>query len=526
MTDGKKEHREPAHSIRPPHSLLTQPPDGTTRKGTMTDYKKQRRDDERPSSRPQAPHNRYEEQRSSGPARPRLNRESVDRAWESGAPNTHADYRPRYPRGTNPRLPRPSQNPSQGNWRNAQPSEHSSAPNDRPYDRRPFDNRQDHPRPERPPYNPNQNTPSNDEGPRPPRSFNTNNNPYNTSRPRFDDRRNDRPGPSDRPSSSGPGYGPRPNFRPQPNYNQRPPYRENDRYHGAPRNNERDERQPREFERDNRPPRNFDRQPGTFNRDSRPPYREDYRNDRQPGTFNRDNRPPRSFDRQPGTFNRDNRPPRGYERRGEPGRFERDNRPARYPQANTENPRWQSRPGIQGAQPEPQGQDEQFEGDYERFSGTRRRERPVTPYRPYPGKEKPGQQNWRDEHPAEEERHVTRLPDGRVLKGPRPVQRRDAEFWNDVSDETAQLVKPLHKIASPDEEIGEEQSTGGIEGKPTTVESVEKATFRPEKKVSKPRTRVASSVARAKKPRAKKGESKPPSKGPRPSQKGYKWPTT
>jgi hypothetical protein len=443
----------------------------------MTDYNKQRPDDERPSSRPQAPNNRYGEQRSSGPARPRLNRESVDRAWESGAPSTHADYRPRNPRGNNIR---PSQNTPQGNWRNAQQSEHSSAPNGR----RSFDNRQDHPRPDRPPYTPH--TPSSSEGPRP-RSFNTYNNTDNTSRPRFDDRRNDRPNSTDRPHSNGPNNGPRPNFRPQPNNNQRPPYRENDRYQGTPpRNSERDERQPREFERDQRPPRKFDRQPGAFNRD--------------------------------------NRPPRGNERRGEPGRFERDNRPARYPQANMQNPRWQSRPGVQGEQHGPDGQHEQFEGDYERFDGTQRRERPITPYRPNPGKERPVRRD--DQSSTEEERHVTRLPDGRVLKGPRTVQRRDAEFWTEVADESAQLVKPLHDATSPAEEIEGKQPTEGIEGNPPIEESGDKGTLRPEKKAYKPRTRVASSVARAKKPRTKKGESKPPSKGPKPSQKGYKWPTT
>src|SRR5205823_9616036 len=56
------------------------------------DFSKQRRDDERPSSR-NSSSGRYGEERSPRPARPRLNREAVDRAWENGAPQNHADYR-------------------------------------------------------------------------------------------------------------------------------------------------------------------------------------------------------------------------------------------------------------------------------------------------------------------------------------------------------------------------------------------------------------------------------------------------
>ena len=57
-------------------------------------YDSQRRDDTRPSSRNQSSGG-YGESRPPRPARPRLNRETVDRAWENGAPRNHADYHTR-----------------------------------------------------------------------------------------------------------------------------------------------------------------------------------------------------------------------------------------------------------------------------------------------------------------------------------------------------------------------------------------------------------------------------------------------
>src|SRR5205814_5883063 len=65
------------------------------------DFDKQRRDDVRPSSR-NSSSNRNREERPSRPPRPRPTRESVDRAWESGASHEHADYRTR----SNNRQPR------------------------------------------------------------------------------------------------------------------------------------------------------------------------------------------------------------------------------------------------------------------------------------------------------------------------------------------------------------------------------------------------------------------------------------
>src|SRR5438874_3579629 len=87
------------------------------------DYNKQSRDDMRSLPRDQSP-NRAGGERSSRTPRPRLNRETVDRAWKSGAPIQHADYRTRSSNGQ----------PSRNSWRNNQQSEHSSAQNGRrPY---------------------------------------------------------------------------------------------------------------------------------------------------------------------------------------------------------------------------------------------------------------------------------------------------------------------------------------------------------------------------------------------------------
>src|SRR5258708_38952409 len=88
------------------------------------EFDKQRRDDSRPSFRKPSS-GRNGEERTPRPARPRLNRETVDRAWESGAQQQHADYRPR----------------SNSNWRSNQQSEYSSQ-NGRSGGR-PYGNRQD-----------------------------------------------------------------------------------------------------------------------------------------------------------------------------------------------------------------------------------------------------------------------------------------------------------------------------------------------------------------------------------------------
>src|SRR5262249_25427869 len=90
----------------------------------------------------------------SGPARPRLNRATVDRAWENGAPHRHADYKPRHPNeaGTNRTNHRPN---SQRNWRNTQPSEqpsHNQAFHERGDGKRPAQYHNAHTQPHRSDY--------------------------------------------------------------------------------------------------------------------------------------------------------------------------------------------------------------------------------------------------------------------------------------------------------------------------------------------------------------------------------------
>src|SRR5436305_10403497 len=88
-----------------------------------TDYDNQPREDTRSCPRNQSA-NRAGDERSPRTPRPRLSRETVDRAWKSGAPIQHADYRTRSSNGQ----------PSRNSWRNNQQSEHSSAQNGRrPY---------------------------------------------------------------------------------------------------------------------------------------------------------------------------------------------------------------------------------------------------------------------------------------------------------------------------------------------------------------------------------------------------------
>src|SRR5215831_12674441 len=79
--------------IRPPRKKVT-----STKpiwKGHMTrDFNNQRREDPQSNSRGSSSR-RFEEKRPSRPARPRLNRDMVDRAWENGARQNHPDYRTR-----------------------------------------------------------------------------------------------------------------------------------------------------------------------------------------------------------------------------------------------------------------------------------------------------------------------------------------------------------------------------------------------------------------------------------------------
>src|SRR5579859_7226367 len=111
------------------------------------EFNKQQRNDSRPSFRKPSP-GRYGDERSPRPARPRLNRETVDRAWENGAPQNHADYR-----GSRNNNNRSGQPPRDSRRRDSQ-FDQSSAQNSRnrpnspsnygrPNTSRPFGNRWD-----------------------------------------------------------------------------------------------------------------------------------------------------------------------------------------------------------------------------------------------------------------------------------------------------------------------------------------------------------------------------------------------
>lgn len=435
------------------------------------EFNKQQRNDSRPSFRKPSP-GRYGEERPPRPARPRLNRETVDRAWESGAPQHHADYRSRSTNGQPPRTGNGwRSNRDNRDGRDGQQSEYrpqNGRPGNRPYGNRPDgyqDSRDNSRRFERS---------SNDtQGPRS-RSF-------GPGRPSFGDQRPvERQGYrsySDGQNGTG-NTGPRP-------YN---------RNNGQFRGQSQDRRYPdqegyqrRGFERDNREPRRFERE----NRDTR---------DTGPRRFEREDRAPRSRD--------------GFEQsRSTYG--DRGDRPR-----NTQNPRWQSRPANR--RPETQ-----FEGDYEAFEDKRTRQ--------------PSEQSFRDrpkrndsERIHTEEPHMTRLPDGRVLKGPRPVQRKNAEFWTDITQNTEELLDQVHVpapttpevniVGTTDAKPSEEQPSSIDEVEPEALSEAEGTEGLPRtKRPYKPRTRIARAATRGKKSIT---APKPRGNGPKPSQRGFKWPTS
>src|SRR5215469_7194209 len=102
-------------------------------KGNMTrEFNQNQRYDSRPSYRGSSSNNRYGAEQPSRPTRPRLNRATVDRAWENGAPHRHADYKPRHSNEADTTQTNGGPN-SQKNWRKSQPSEHPSN-NQTPYE--------------------------------------------------------------------------------------------------------------------------------------------------------------------------------------------------------------------------------------------------------------------------------------------------------------------------------------------------------------------------------------------------------
>jgi hypothetical protein len=130
----------------------------------------------------------------------------------------------------------------------------------------------------------------------------------------------------------------------------------------------------------------------------------------------------------------------------------------------------------------PAREEAQFEGDYERFHEA-------------------------DAQP--EERPVTRMPDGRILKGSRSSQRRQARFWTDVAEETEALVQP----AKPPQ---------ANRSKPAQHKASPKADTA--KAARNPRAHKASAVVREKKAKGRQTPPKAGSSSLKPSQRGFKWP--
>jgi hypothetical protein len=393
------------------------------------DFNNQRRDNERRESRSSSPR-RYGEERPPRPARPRLNRDTVDRAWENGARQNHADYRTRSDNNSHP--------PRDNRQRN-QYSDQSSAQSSRNY-RKPYGKRQDG-------YRPGEQTPRSNYGPRP-RSYESGMRTFNEQRYNEHERR----GYSDQPDQAG--Y--RPDDRQSAQHpNSRSQYRDRNQYQGPQR---------REFDRDTRQPRSFDR---------------DHRQGRD---FDRDGRQYRGYDRNKRSFGKDGGP-------------------------DTQNPRWQSRPARQrdnySSRPREfarRGADQElFEGDYEHFDAGN----VAQPHTHQVGDTVSTRQQA-------EERHVTHLPDGRVLKGTPHEQRRDTEFWTEIAQESNELVQPVQALA---------------EVEAAAEHPADLPTAAPAKGKPRSRTHSAGSATRDKKTKVSKSTPKPRSTGPKPSQRGYKWPT-
>lgn len=390
----------------------------------------------RPTNRNTSSGNHYEE-RSSRPARQRLSRDAVDRAWENGATRRYADYRPRQNASTPPyqRQGRPS------------PAFDRSQP---PYERRAYGERRE-----------GSGAPSS--------SFPRGEYPAQRERrPEAGPRRLNAPG------YRAPGH--------QPGLNSERWTRNSAPQRGGSR----------ERYQDDRPERFHQHTPGG-------PQRSHYRTEDHSRSFERSERERESFAR--------------GKRSGSP-----------HPRRDNYNPRWQSRPGAQREYQDyqeprreyPQAPyrlhsrpgEAQFEGDYERFDTYEPEERPTH-------EERPG-------HTFE--KHVTRLPDGRVLKGSRPWQRKQARFWTEVDEETSSLLPSTSQRPDQPEQTAPStsQKTSGAQPARARKQPTAQAG-----KVKKVRTaRASAPEPRQSKARAgKKRGGSPPGPVTRPSQRGYKWPT-
>jgi hypothetical protein len=486
------------------------------------DFNNQRRDDMRPSSREQSS-SRNGDERSPRPARPRLNRETVDRAWESGAPTQHADYRTRGNNGNRGQAPRNNWNGNSQNGQNRQGGQYPARNNrpsygDRPAGPRRFDG----------PANGNQRPSS--------RPFDANNS-NNTNR-RYENNRPDSAQAPHAPHTAGPRPEhrdqSRPSYRDQSRpYEPRPSYRDNVQRDGFQRRNTNYSDRPNSSDRSDR----FERGARPFDRNNR-------------GDVNQyGGRPTRSFDRDtratdaPGNNYRDTRSPRNAER----------------PETqDTRHPRWQSRPFAQRESADRREQPERFKGDYERFNNPE--EKPRFAGRPSHKYDagKPRRYESNKPKPEKKELHVTPLPDGRVLKGPRPVQRKNAEFWTDIAQDTDELLDGVKEVATPNEHVPATQErpttdrvvaqeliahdNDATQAASTDDSVVAQALLTHDHPVvqehtvaeegtlptaAKPRKRAATAASRSKKASDKQKGTQPKTSGhvPQPSRRGFKWPT-
>lgn len=202
------------------------------------------------------------------------------------------------------------------------------------------------------------------------------------------------------------------------------------------------------------------------------------------------------------SFHPNRRPSGRFAQGNRPPRFE-NNRPERsarseWNQENRRDNRNRFPPQRENTNYAPQ---EQFEGDYEYFSmdNTGSSPRPRRSFKPSPQGERTP------------ERHVTRLPDGRVLKGSRPVQRQQARFWKDIHNETENLMGPDAQPPTTQQE---------------SPSKPEKRRTAPARKPTNPASRTHSTDEHLHGKKREGVDKKPRSAGPRPSQRGFKWPSS
>lgn len=407
------------------------------------DFNKPRRDTS--SFRNSSP-NRNRDERSPRPARTRLNRAAVDRAWESGAQQQHADYRPRT--GGGQARPQGQRNNSWNNSSNNQG--YSSGQNGRNSSRPYNNNRQENFRANRSEnYRDQENFRENRSG-----NFRDQENFRENRSGNFRDNRNrrdDMPRDFDRPSGRSNDYRPA-----------RAPY-------GQERRNFGDQRP------DNR--RNSFEGPNRRGPADRPQF-QDRGNSRN--NFGDNDRPYRRSDEQ--RFN-DRGQERNFNRRYSEGneRFQGDyeqfeDRDARRPrfedQDYRDRPSYTKRPSNRRFDDRDSSSPRSTRDD--RFDD--RDTRPARPTgRPFSGSHaqqaRPDRSFKQQQSEAKPEKHVTPLPDGRVLKGPRPAQRKNAQFWKDISADMNEL---LAHIETPTSETQAEALTE--DGPVNTVSETSTAT--------------------------------------------------